>query len=639
MANNALARHNLRSTQIALFSLATVFSLSFLWYYFRRASKSASPSSQSLNDQTSSKGKDATTTQDKPASRKQPEERKTPTPDEKEAIKTSSKEDEKALHAEIEELDKKGKAFFKAKQFLDAAQAFTDALDLIGSSTEGGSTALQKQAITLLNNRSAMYEKANLPELSLEDCNTILETDPMHVKARTRKLRMLENVLHRPFDALVEVCASQLLHMRQHRNTLRMGLPIPPPPVSESKLHELLTLILPEAVAPYEQELEKRSKAVLPSPYTIVQLLKSYTGYNAWMADAARSGSASSMVIPDEASDAEAIANRATMLMKRGQRYVYDGRYDLASADFEQGFACIENAPDQQAAIDAMPDGAYARLLEWTGMVRHWHYNLEGSMAVYRKCADVEPTNALLLVKQAGVQMDKAELDEAYKLFDMALGIDPDNVDALLHRSNLKMLQSKAEEAKTDLLKCLELKPNHVMARLRLASLFASTNDIESATRQLDMAENEDPKSSDVKSHRGELLFTQNKMEEAREQFEMAIELEPGNPTPYVNCAMTILNTPPGQGQMPDTAAIMDFLERAIEVDSQFTAAYMQLGQLALGTATDLNAAKEVIKLYDNGLANCRTKEEIKELVSMRTLAVAQVDAATMLGMETFNMQ
>jgi tetratricopeptide (TPR) repeat protein len=329
------------------------------------------------------------------------------------------------------------------------------------------------------------------------------------------------------------------------------------------------------------------------------------------------------------------------MLLKRGLRHVYDGQYEMASVDFEQGYQLVAASGDDthNSVADIMPDDSYARLLEWTGMVRHWHYNLDGSMEVYRKCADVEPMNALILVKQAGVQMDKGDHEEALKLFDMALGIDPNTVDALLHRSNLRMLQGKPDEAKADLTKCLELKPNHVMARLRLASIYAAMNDAENAARELDMAENEDPKSSDVQSHRGELYFTQNKMEEARSQFEKAISLNPNNPTPYVNCAMAILNTPGEPGQLPDTAAVMDFLERAIDVDPQFTTAYMQLGQLALGTATDLNAAKEVIKLYDNGISNCRTKEEMQELVSMRILAVAQVDAAAMLGMEKFNMQ
>eukprot|EP00980_Cylindrotheca_fusiformis_P025082 scaffold13018_cov65-Cylindrotheca_fusiformis.AAC.1 len=103
-----------------------------------------------------------------------------------------------SLHGRIEELDKKGKAYLKNKQFLEAAQAFTDALTLIESETDHSdpkkSSSLNKQIVTLINNRSAMYEKANLPELALEDCAKILEVyDMVHTKARTRKLRLLEN--------------------------------------------------------------------------------------------------------------------------------------------------------------------------------------------------------------------------------------------------------------------------------------------------------------------------------------------------------------------------------------------------------------------------------------------------------------
>lgn len=127
-------------------------------------------------------------------------------------------------------------------------------------------------------------------------------------------------------------------------------------------------------------------------------------------------------------------------------------------------------------------------------------------------------------------------------------------------------------------------------------------------------------------------------MEDARRQFEKAIELEPINPTPYVNTAMAILNTPPPNGQMPDAQAVMRHLEKAIEVDPSFMAAYIQLGQLKLGTATDLEAARKVVELYDQALENCRSPEEIKEVCSMRILAVAQVDAASLLQMETFQM-
>ena len=55
--------------------------------------------------------------------------------------------------------------------------------------------------------------------------------------------------------------------------------------------------------------------------------------------------------------------------------------------------------------------------------------------------------------------------------------------------------------------------------------------------------------------------------------------------------------------------------------------------------ATDLSTASEVVALYDRGLQYCRTAEELKDIVSMRLLTVAQVDAAQSLKMTTLGMQ
>ena len=90
---------------------------------------------------------------------------------------------------------------------------------------------------------------------------------------------------------------------------------------------------------------------------------------------------------------------------------------------------------------------------------------------------------------------------------------------------------------------------------------------------------------------------------------------------------------------MLDTAEAIRLLEKAIEVDPQFHAAYVQLGQLKLGTALTIDAAQEVVSLYDRALQYCRTADELKDLCSMRILTIAQVEAATNLKMDTFNMQ
>ena len=99
------------------------------------------------------------------------------------------------------------------------------------------------------------------------------------------------------------------------------------------------------------------------------------------------------------------------------------------------------------------------------------------------------------------------------------------------------------------------------------------------------------------------------------------------------------MNTPGPNGGVPDVAEAIKLLEKAIKKDPLFYAAYVHLGQLKLSLATDLKAAREVVELYDRGLSFCRTEDEAKDIVSMRVLSQAQLDAAAALKMETLNMQ
>lgn len=154
------------------------------------------------------------------------------------AASTSREDDDKSLHRRIEEIDREGKALFKEKRYQEAAEAFTRALDLIASQSEA-SGSLARQVVTLTNNRSAMYEKASLPDLALSDCDSVLSHDPSHMKARGRRLRILES-LHRYQEAIVEVCALQLKYMSDNRDKIRLGLPpSQPAPVSQSKVRSL----------------------------------------------------------------------------------------------------------------------------------------------------------------------------------------------------------------------------------------------------------------------------------------------------------------------------------------------------------------------------------------------------------------
>jgi len=642
-----------KNTQLLVAGLVAAATVSLLVYY--SSAPATAKSKKDMDPSDDAKRGDSKNTKTKTTP--MPSSTSTSTSDEKGAAsqndtpKKSNVTDEKELHSKIEELDKKGKALFKNKKYLEAASTFTEALDYIethtdhDSSTKPELSSLKKQIVTLINNRSAMYEKGNLPELAVEDCNKILEVyDITHTKARQRKLRILENKFEDYYQALVECCALQLQYMQQHKDQLRMGLPpSAPPPVAQEKLEALVQKLVPEQLDAYDKKIIQRFKEnpVLPSDYTLSQLLKSYTGYNAWMAKASLDGVVSEMQkkVEDLQSksmdDPAAIADVASLLMKIGRRHVFDGNYAPARAAILKGHALVQ---DDVKVQSVMKDDDYARLLEWAGMVKHWAYELDAAIKCYKKCVELEPINAEVMVKQAGVMMDASHHEEALSLFSSALSVDPDAVDALLHRANLRMIQADLNSAKTDLERCIELRPDYVMARLRLAAVLTSTNDAAGAKKHLDAAAREAPDCSDVLSYQGELFFTQNDFVSAREKFEKAMKLEPKNPTPYVNTALAVLNTPPVPGeQLAMATEACGLLEKAIEVDPQFQTAYVQLGQLKLGMATDLATAREVVDLYDKGLAYCRTKDEMKDLMGMKLLTQAQVDGATAMKMEAFN--
>jgi tetratricopeptide (TPR) repeat protein len=339
---------------------------------------------------------------------------------------SGNEEDEKTLHRRIEEIDRKGKTLFKDKKYMEAAETFTEALDLIEAKKSNGaesgksSSSLTRQIITLTNNRSAMYEKAALPDLALSDCDIVLNLDPAHSKARTRRLRILESQ-KRYKEAIVEVCALQLKYMNDNRDKIRLGLPpAGPQPVPQSKIEELVTLIQPEEMKKAQDALDAKSvdERALPSTYTILQLLKSFSGYNKWMGDAAKGGTVAKFTsqledlldhVPRKSVEAYAdnLAVKATLLSHRGRRHAFEKDFASAVKDFDEAYALVEdkegaNENDHEdmkkSIVNAMGSEEYARLLEWVGMCRHLRYDLKGSLECYERCCELEPENVSSIV-------------------------------------------------------------------------------------------------------------------------------------------------------------------------------------------------------------------------------------------------
>ena len=235
-----------------------------------------------------------------------------------------------------------------------------------------------------------IYIKFNMYYLlPYTDCESIIDIEPAHNKARTRKLRILES-LNRHSEALVEVCALQLKFMQDNRDKLRLGIPVTPP-VPQSKIEELMGLILPAEIEKTLAESMAKHKdedRPLPSCHTILQLLQSFAGYNSWMAQAAKDGGLDTLTSKLDAAATD--VEKVETLLKRGRRYAYHKKFEDCKNDFETAYKMLEKNDDLK---DLLEDDTYARVLEWTGMCRHLRYDLEGAIKCYEACSDADPTN------------------------------------------------------------------------------------------------------------------------------------------------------------------------------------------------------------------------------------------------------
>ena len=180
--------------------------------------------------------------------------------------------------------------------------------------------------------------------------------------------------------------------MQDNRDKLRLGIPVNPP-VPQSKIEQLMGLILPDEVESMLQKIKSKYgsgvvERPLPSKHTIMQLLQSFSGYNAWMAKAAKDGSLD--FLSSELDAATTQSEKVELLLKRGRRYAYHRMFDECKNDFEAAYGILEGNDEIK---NACKDDTYARVLEWVGMCRHLRYDLDGALKCYETCSTLEPIN------------------------------------------------------------------------------------------------------------------------------------------------------------------------------------------------------------------------------------------------------
>ena len=116
-------------------------------------------------------------------------------------------------------------------------------------------------------------------------------------------------------------------------------------------------------------------------------------------------------------------------------------------------------------------------------------------------------------------------------------------------------------------------------------------------------------------------------------QFDEAIRLDESNPVPLYNKGLTLI-----QMNQFEAHNAQKLFESALAVDPTCMVALMRLSELKLQLAASFDQAQAVVDMLGGAMQNCRDKDELVELSTVRAMAVAQLAAARDVGLTSFQM-
>ncbi|KAJ8602721.1 hypothetical protein CTAYLR_003769 [Chrysophaeum taylorii] len=539
-----------------------------------------------------------------------------PPPTEEEEVVGEEEEaasEKEEVKAEFNRAKQKAFELFKAQppKYAEAAVHFSKAIELADAHEFLGS-----QRVALYNNRSACRERVDDLEASLEDCGVVLRANKMHAKVRRRRARIYEK-LGRFEDALVEICADLLIQREDFKKALKEGKN-PEQPMPVDNVEAVMRAVGRAEADEILREREERGVDFgMPSSNTITQLLMTYASY----------GERAARAESDEVEVSGEGADRVAALLRRATKYTYTKQYEDAKRD-------VEEASWIKADLD---EAAKAELNRHVGLFRHLAHDLSGAREAYEASLAAETDTSLRAetrVKLAGVFVDAGDASRADAELDQALAEDPTSSDVYMHRAQLHVIRRDLVAAQRDLEACVAAAPGHVLARLRLATvLIHNSADEETIQAQIRAAERLAPTMSEVYQVKGEILLAKQDLHAAIAEFDEAIALDAHNPVPLYNKGLALI-----QLNQFDTQRTQQLFEAALKVDPTCMVALMRLSELKLQLAVSFDQAQDVVDMLATATTKCRDKDELVELATVRSMAIAQLSAAKDVGLTSFQM-
>ena len=560
-------------------------------------------------------------------------------------IEKQKQEEMKSLQDEYEKIINLAAKLLKGNAYQRAAEKYTEAIQLASKIP-----SQVKDLITLYNNRSATYEKSGDYKQSLSDIGVVLTMDPLHLKGRTRRARVLE-AQGKIKEALDEYTLTLIIE-RDLKGEM---------PTNGDKVDSLAKKVAIIDAAPRVKAMRTNPSRSLPSKSYCRNFLWTFPSTHIW----------SSKYKGKQAIEATTPSDINESLQKV--------LYDLVNNRYSSAFAEVNALRATLTGTDVEGDNAtISTVLELCGTEKYLKCNLDEAINDFQLALKSNEHNFEAHLKLASIYVELGELSNAEKCYEDILSkVETTdslikNIDCawvLVHRSSLWVARNEEgvfladaiEKAICDIDRSLELlepyvddypeaKAGKVTCLLKSVNVLSQTKVImglvitedDSKRNEQSIAEAKRicPNYDTVRLLECDSKASAGSFDEALEIIDEIMKVsDPGDSIPIVVKANTLIqraiydisNNPQDPSTVQRSQQVFKdvegLYEQAIKVEPNGVEALIQYAHMM-----NMTGQTEVgEKLVNEAIPHARCRDELIELSQLLALTKSQIYAASII--------
>ncbi|OQS02188.1 Mitochondrial Protein Translocase (MPT) Family [Thraustotheca clavata] len=317
-------------------------------------------------------------------------------------------------------------------------------------------------------------------------------------------------------------------------------------------------------------------------------------------------------------------------LLIRAIHYKRNRQYKLAQVDFAtlSNFVLTQiDTNDDLTSLDAKVRKHYVIALNMHASFMYITGDVNTALDVIDHALELDPEHINSVIKKGGFLVEIGDFDGALGMFEEAAKLDGNNSDIYLHQGQMELIMCDYSAAVTSLRKsmtrCETLAVTHIsygMALYKAGSIYQSLDVFKTA---LDLF----PDSHEVRLFYGDVLSDRGDYGQAMAHLRKAYELSPECPLHLLNAGRIFVAT-------NDAAHAITHFEEALRLDAKCSAGHLDLAQVYFAQGH----VEEAMKHFDAAIDTCRFLPEVEDACACRAVAMMQLHATEILGVDLRHM-